>query len=215
MRRTIKGAAGLLLAALMALSLVGPAAAEDLHGSLIRQGSGSGYALQGVRDRGAVTEIFGAAAEDLTAAYSYRLYHAAEDGISPYRATAELTFSAGDEVWRCTVEGDVDAIELGGGLIYLTGPLYGTVTIRGVPYQITAGYNQVEGRSGLSVTLVWMPEDEGRPGLTCSFGEQVVTDDVALAFLGGKPDGHLYGKWLARALQTVHPAVAQTLQDAA
>lgn len=148
------------------------------------QASGEGYALKNVSDPALVEAAFGAPQDEVTAAYDYTLQENEEDAFMPYTVEAELTFTAGGETCTIPVSGEVDAMELGDELTFLTGPLYGEAELGGVSYQVSAGFNKVLERDGASFSMVLTLLSGDVGGMTFYFGDEVMTDDVQAA-LGG------------------------------
>ena len=148
------------------------------------QASGEGYALKNVSDPALVEAAFGAPQDEVTAAYDYTLRENEKGAFMPYTVEAELTFTAGGETCTIPVSGEVDALELGDELTFLTGPLYGEAELGGVSYQVSAGFNKVLERDGASFSMVLTLLSGDVGGMTFYFGDEVMTDDVQAA-LGG------------------------------
>ena len=88
-----------------------------------------------------------------------------------FHALRYVSFSIGNDTYTFPVQGEVDVINLDSGLTYLTGPLYGEVTINDVYYQVSAGFNKVMERDGVSFCMLMTPVNVGqRQTLVFSFG---------------------------------------------
>ena len=174
-----------MLAAAMCVSLMAPAMAAQNNTAILSEGASTNNMLNNKSDPELIAEVFGLAqtrAENtnaITASYEYRMYENEEETVAPYYAEADIAFSVGSDTYTCAVEGEVDALELDSELTYLTGPLYGEMTINGVLYLVSAGFNKVMGQEGVSFCMVLIPQNgENGDLISFHFGEDVMTESI-------------------------------------
>lgn len=148
-------------------------------------GEGAGYPIENVNHTALFRAVFstsnGEDAPAVTASYAYDLYQTTAEGSAfAYSVAAEIDFFDGTNRCAVSLEGDLEAIALGNGLTYLTGPLYGMIEIGSATYQMTAGFNKLLEREGVSFAITMVPEapTDGEQLLSFSFGDPVITDDV-------------------------------------
>lgn len=186
-----------MLAAAMCVSLTAPAMAAQDDNTILSQGTSTDNLLENENNPTLIKEMFGlpetrmASNDIITASYSYQLYENEDKGSpSPYYAEADITFEAGSSTYVFDVAGEVDIINLENGLTYLTGPLYGEVTINDTKYQVIAGFNKVLERDGMSLCITMSP-DGGQMDeiLSFSFGEDVMTSDVLSELVDEQSNG--------------------------
>ena len=136
---------------------------------------------------------------------------------SPRRAAAlrYVSFSIGNDTYTFPVQGEVDAINLDSGLTYLTGPLYGEVTINDVYYQVSVGFNKVMERDGVSFCMLMTPVNVGqRQTLVFSFGEKVLTNEIHTE-LNSKEKLHASQSSMNGAVTAENPLRASTNKGSA